>query len=123
MPVGFPPIWPCLMAPAWRIHGVRRAYDTIKFLGVVVMTATVFPAYGIARMVVGRWPALFAAIALASIPALAYSSILVEEPLAYFYSTLCLFLVMRALLRPARLWTGLALVAGALGGPGPREPR
>ena len=56
MPYGFHTLWTYLMAPAWRIHDVQRAYDTIKYLGAVVMTATVFPAYGIARMVVGRWP-------------------------------------------------------------------
>src|SRR5437588_693200 len=116
MPYGFHTLWTYLMAPAWRIHDVQRAYDTIKYLGAVVMTATVFPTYGIARMVVGRWPALFAAAASASIPALAYSSILVEEPLAYFYSTLCLFLIMRALLRPTRIWVGIAIVACAIGG-------
>ena len=115
MPYGFHTIWTYLMAPAWRIHDVQRAYDTIKYLGAIVMTATVFPAYGIARMVVGRWPALFAAAASASIPALAYSSILVEEPLAYFYSTLCLFLIMRALVRPIPGRVALAIVASALG--------
>jgi hypothetical protein len=115
MPYGFHTVWTYLIAPAWRIHDVQRAYDTIKYLGAIVMTATVFPAYGIARMIVGRWPALFAAAASASIPALAYSSIIVEEPLAYFYSTLCLFLIMRALVRPTPGRVAVAIVASALG--------
>jgi hypothetical protein len=116
VPYGFHTLWTYLIAPAWLIHDVQRAYDTIKYMGTVVMTATVFPAYGIARMVVGRWPALFAATASVSIPALAYSSILVEEPLAYFWSTLCLYLVMRALIRPTRVAVVGAIVACALGG-------
>jgi hypothetical protein len=116
VPYGFHTVWTYLMAPAWRIHDVQRAYDTIKYLGAVVMTASVFPVYGIARMVVGRWAALFAAAGSASIPAIAYSSIIVEEPLAYFWSTLCLYLIMRALVRPTRAWIALAIVACALGG-------
>ena len=52
------------------------------------MTATVFPAYGLARMVVPKWYALAAAGASVAVPALAYSPILVEEPLAYPLSTL-----------------------------------
>jgi hypothetical protein len=114
VPYGFHTLWTYLMAPAWLIHDVQRAYDTIKYMGAVVMTATVFLAYGIARMIVGRWPALFAATASVSIPAIAYSSILVEEPLAYFYSTLCLYLVLRALIRPTRLWVAVAIVACAI---------
>ena len=51
------------------------------------MTATVFPAYGLARMVVPKWYALAAAGASVAVPALAYSPILVEEPLAYPVST------------------------------------
>jgi hypothetical protein len=86
----------------------------VKYLAVIVMTATVFPAYGIARMVVGRPAALFAAAAAAAIPAFAYSSMIVEEPLAYPYSTLCLYLILRVLVRPTRLSIGAALVASAI---------
>ena len=78
----------------------------MKYLGVLVMTATVFPAYGIARLIVGRRPALFVAAASAAIPALAYSAMIVEEPLAYPYSTLALFLILRALITPSRWWIG-----------------
>jgi hypothetical protein len=104
VPYGFHSVWAYVMAPAWLIDDTQRAYDTVKYLGVFVMTATVFPAYGIARTVVSRWAALFAAAASVSIPALAYSSIIVEEPLAYFWSTLCLFLIVRALRRPSKAW-------------------
>ena len=39
-PYGFHTIWTYLTAPAWLIHDVQRAYDTIKYMGTVVMTAT-----------------------------------------------------------------------------------
>ena len=64
------------------------------------MTATVFPAYGLARMVVPKWYALAAAGAAVAVPALAYSPFLVEEPLAYPLSTLALWLIARSLERP-----------------------
>ena len=78
------PTWP-LPPGGWkrrrRLHG-RRA------LGVLVMTAALFPAYWLARLVVSRPYALFAAVATAAVPALSYSPILVEEPLAYPAATL-----------------------------------
>ncbi len=74
------------------------------------MTATVFPAYGLARMVVPKWYALVAASAAVAVPALAYSPILVEEPLAYPLSTLALWLIVRTLERPT--WWRVAAAAG-----------
>src|SRR5213078_2186550 len=70
-----------------------------------------FPAYALARLVVGRVPALFVAVASCVIPAMAYSSMIVEEPLAYPYSTLCLFLIFRTLVRPTRRWIAGSVVA------------
>jgi hypothetical protein len=108
-PHSYDALWTYLMAPAWLIDNVHTAYSAVKYLGVIVMSLTAFPAYGLARLVVGRYPALFVAAASTAIPALAYSSMIVEEPLAYPYSTLCLFLILRALITPSRGW-----VAGAL---------
>src|SRR5256714_5889799 len=110
-PHSFNTLWTYLMAPAWMIDNIHSAYATVKYLGVTVMTLTVFPAYAIARLVVGRRPALFAAAAAAAIPALAYSSMIVEEPLAYPYSTLCLFLILRSLIRPRGWWIAGATLA------------
>jgi hypothetical protein len=114
-PHSFNTLWTYILAPAWLIDNVHTAYATVKYLGVLVMTATVFPAYGIARLVVGRRPALFVAAASAAIPALAYSAMIVEEPLAYPYSTLVLFLILRALATPSRRWVGGAAVACLVG--------
>jgi hypothetical protein len=113
-PHSFNTLWTYLMAPAWMIDNLHSAYTTVKYLAVVVMTLTVFPAYALARLVVSRGPALFVAAASGAIPALAYSSLLVEEPLAYFYSTLCLFLILRVLIAPTRWWLIGALIASAI---------
>ena len=109
-PHSFDSVWTYLMAPAWLIDNIHTAYNTVKYIAVIVMTLTVFPAYGIARAIVGHRAALFVAAASAAIPALAYSAMIVEEPLAYPYSTLCLFLILRALIAPSRLWIGTAAV-------------
>jgi hypothetical protein len=113
-PHSFTTLWTYLMAPAWLIDDVHSAYTTIKYLSVIVMTLTVFPAYGLARLVVSRRPALFVALASAAIPALAYSSMIVEEPLAYSYSTLALFLILRTLIAPNRWWVIGTVVACAI---------
>jgi hypothetical protein len=114
-PYTFKTLYTYLMAPAWLGDDVHRAYDTIRYLGAILMTLTVFPAYGIARMIVGKWPALFAAAGAAAIPAMAYSPMIVEEPLAYPYATLTLYLILRALVTRRPAWIVSALAASALG--------
>jgi hypothetical protein len=113
-PHSFNTLWTFLLAPAWLIDDVHAAYSTVKYLGVFVMTLTAFPAYAIARMMVDRRAALFVAAASAGIPALAYSAMIVEEPLAYPYSTFCLFLILRTLVAPSRWWVVGTLAALAI---------
>ena len=95
-----------VLAPVWWLGSATESWATAKLLLVLAMTATIFPAYGLARMVVPKWYALAAAGAAVAVPALAYAPILVEEPLAYPISTAALWLIARALERPA--WGRLA---------------
>jgi hypothetical protein len=113
-PHSFNTLWSYVIAPAWLIDNLHTAYATVKYIAVFVMTATAFPAYKLARLVVGRRPALFVAAASAAIPALAYSSMIVEEPLAYPYATLSLWLILRVLIRPSRWWIVGAAVASLI---------
>ena len=64
------------------------------------MTASLFPAYALARLFVPRWPAVVCGVATAAIPSLAYTGLLIPEPLAYTWSALVVLLIARALLRP-----------------------
>ena len=75
-------IYSYLIAPAWRISDTQSAYDTVKYIGVLLMTSVTFPAYALARMLVSRGAALFVAAGAAVIPALIYSSFIITEPLA-----------------------------------------
>jgi hypothetical protein len=104
-----------VLAPVWWLGSATASWAAAKLILVLGMTATVFPAYGLARMVVPKWHALAAAGASVAVPALAYSPFLVEEPLAYPVSTLALWLIARSLERPSRgrlaAAVGLCLIA------------
>jgi hypothetical protein len=116
-PHSFGTLYAYLLAPAWWISGTESAYSAAKYIGVFTMTCTLFPAYALARVVVGPRPALFAAAGSASIPAFLYASMFVPEPLAYPYSTLCLFLIVKAFATRSPRWTagaGLACVVAPL---------
>ncbi|MEJ7567934.1 MAG: hypothetical protein WKF41_06685 [Gaiellaceae bacterium] len=104
MPYGFQTLHSFVVAPAWWIDDTASAYEAAKFIGVLVMTATIFPAYALARTIVSKPWALGAAVASAAIPALSYAPFLVEEPLAYPVATTALWLIARALGRPTA-WT------------------
>jgi hypothetical protein len=104
-------LYPYVLAPVWWIQDVGQAYATAKFLNVLLMTAVLFPTYGLARMVVSKPWALFAATGAATIPALYYSSMLIEEPLAYPWGALCAFLIAKALARRTLPWVGGAVLA------------
>jgi len=107
-------LYPYVLAPVWWIQDVGQAYGVAKLLNVLLMTAVVFPTYGLARMVVSKPWALFAAAGAGVIPALYYSSILVEEPLAYPWATLCAYLIAKAFALRSRWWIGGAVLASLL---------
>lgn len=119
-PTGFQTLYAYVLAPFWKIHDVATAYAAIKYAGVIIMTSAIFPVYFLARMVVSRGWALFAAVGAVATPALAYAPFLVEEPAAYPWSALCLFLIAKALATRTRWWivgAGVAtLIAPAVRG-------
>ena len=90
-PSSFDTLYTYLIAPFWRVGDVGDGYAAIKYAGVVIMTSAIFPAYFLARMVVSRPWALFAAAAAVATPALAYATFLIEEPAAYPWAPLCLW--------------------------------
>jgi hypothetical protein len=107
VPYDTPTLVAYFIAPVWWLGTTSAAYATAKLLLVLAMTATIFPAYALARLVLPSWYALGAAGASIAVPALAYSPILVEEPIAYPLSTLALWLIARALVQ--RSWGRIAL--------------
>jgi hypothetical protein len=104
----FTSLYPYFTAPAWWLHGTQQAFDAVKYLGVLAMTAAIFPAYALGRFVLSRNWAIAAAIGAIAAPALSYSPILTEESFAYPLSTLALWAIVRATLRPGRRTIALA---------------
>jgi hypothetical protein len=113
VPYGSTSLVAYFIAPVWWLGSTTASYEAAKLLLLLAMTATVFPAFALARMVVPYWYAVGVAAAAVAVPALAYSPILVEEPLAYPLSTLSLWLIARVLVRPT--WGRVALAAGVSG--------
>src|SRR5207244_905156 len=117
-------LYPYFTASMWRIHDVATAYAGIKYLDVFVMTSVVFPTYLLARLIVGRNTALFAAAGAGAIPSLAYSSWIVEETIAYPYAAWSMYLIAKAFTERGRsrrsyAWM-TAAVLSALFGPAVR---
>ncbi len=114
-PYGLATLVAYVLAPVWWLGTTSAAYATAKLVLVLAMTATVFPAYALARLVVPPWYALAAAAGAIVVPALAYSPILVEEPLAYPLSTIALWLIARTLVQPSwgRAAAAVAVCAAA----------
>jgi hypothetical protein len=112
---GFTTLAPWLTAPFWWISSVATAYEAIKYFQALVMALAIFPAFAIARTVVSRPWALFAAIGTIAAPALSYAPILVEEPFAYPIAVLALWLIVRAIEHPSPRTVGLAAAASVVG--------
>jgi hypothetical protein len=110
-PYGFHTLYTFLIAPAWWIGSTAKAYAVAKYIGVFTMTAAVFPAYFLARLIASKRAALFAAAAAGAIPSFAYASMILTEPLAYFWSTLSLFLVAKGLATRDGRWLAAAAAA------------
>jgi hypothetical protein len=110
-PSGFDTLYAYVIAPFWRLGDVGTGYAAIKYVGVIVMTSAIFPAYFLARMIVSKPLALFAATAAVAAPALAYAPFLVEEPMAYPWATLCFFLIAKALATRSPRWAVCAAAA------------
>jgi len=111
IPHAFDSLYVYLIAPAWWIHDTSQAYNIAKAIGVAAMTSVVFPTYLLARMLVLRSWALFAAAGAAMIPALAYSEMLLLEPLAYPWAALCFYLTVKAIATRRPGWIAAAVLA------------
>jgi hypothetical protein len=110
-PFTFQTLYTYLAAPAWWLDDTQAAWTALKLLGVTVMTATIFPAYALARFVVSRGWAVAAAVASVAAPPLAYAPYLMQEPLAYPVATAGLWACAAYLARPSR---GRLLLAAAV---------
>jgi len=116
-PASIGSLYTVLIAPAWWLGASKPSYEAAKFIGTLTMTMTIVPTYFLARLVTGRPSALFAAAGSVTVPAMVYGAMLIPEPLAYFWSALCVFLVAKALATRRPWWiaaAGVGLVVAPL---------
>jgi hypothetical protein len=88
--LSYPPLYPLVLAPIYAVDRVSApvAYSLIKVANAILMSASIFPAYKIARYVLPRRSSLVAAGLSVVAPLMFYTSFSMSENLAY---PLCLF--------------------------------
>jgi hypothetical protein len=96
------PVAPLLQAPAWLFGSMVDRYAAAKLLNAVVMSATVFPAYWLARWLVRPSFALVVAAATVATPAMVYHAYLMSEAAAYPVFVLAVAVLVRAAATPSR---------------------
>jgi hypothetical protein len=115
-PHNFESLYSYLIAPAWWIHSTATAYAAIKDLNAVVMCSAAIPVYLLARMLLSRRASLVVALLSIAIPAMAYATSIVPEPLAYPWFALTSLFAVRLLAAPSvgRAVPAVLLAVGGL---------
>jgi hypothetical protein len=114
-PHSFASLYSYLIAPAWWIHSTSAAYAAVKYVNATVMCLTAVPAYLLARMLVARSSAVAVALLSIAIPAMAYATSIVPEPLAYLWFTAAALFAVRLLAAPSVARAVPAVVLAAAG--------
>ena len=101
---GYGAVYPILISPAYALFDrIPDVYATLKTINSLVMSLAAVPAYLIARRVVGKWLALFAALLAVAVPSMVYTATVMTEN-AYYPVFLLATLALVALLeRPSAL--------------------
>ncbi len=104
-------LYPLLPGLPLALLGPEHGVTVTQALQALLMSATAALVYGWARSVTSAWWAVGAAALTASIPALAYSGLLMTEAVFLPLATLALWMLARAIAEPT---LGRQAVAGAL---------
>jgi len=110
--LAYSPIYPILLSPIYALtSSASAAYEAVKVANAVLMSLSVFPAYGIARSILTRRQSLVVAALAAIAPLMAYASLEMSENAAYPLSLLAVWATLRALRQPNRQNDVVLLVA------------
>jgi len=115
---GYSVVYPLLISPAYALFdGLPAAYAAVKTWNSVLMSLAAIPAFFLARRVVGRDYALFAALLAVAVPSLAYTGTVMTENAFYPLLLAVVLVLVVALERPTPGWVVLllALVGLAFG--------
>ena len=107
---GYSLVYPLLISPAYALFdALPTAYAAVKTWNSVLMSLAAIPAFFLARRVVGRGYALFAALLAVAVPSLAYTGTVMTEN-AFYPLFLAVVLVLVVVLeRPTPPWVVLLL--------------
>ena len=108
-------LYSAAISPAWLFHDPVTSYNVAKLIGALIMPLAIVPAYLLPRLFTGRGPAFGAAVASIAIPGMFYSSLLMQEAVAYPYATLVLYVLARGIARTSRAWLVASFILGLLG--------
>ncbi|MFT4049042.1 MAG: glycosyltransferase family 39 protein [Solirubrobacterales bacterium] len=104
-------LYPVLLAPAfWVASTVPGEYTLVHLINSLMIGATIFPGYLMARMFMDRWRALVVALLVVSVPAMNYAGVIGTENLGYPTFTAACGAILLAIARPRLRNTILAFV-------------
>jgi hypothetical protein len=107
---GYSVVYPLLVSPAYLLFdSIPTAYAAVKAWNSVVMSLAAVPAFFLARRVVGRDYALFAALLAVAVPSLAYTGTVMTENAFYPLFLAVVLVLVVALERPRPVWVVLLL--------------
>jgi hypothetical protein len=92
-------LYPVALSLVFHVADGRLAFDLARGLNAVLVSAVVFPAYGLARQFVGPSAALAACAVAGLAPGGVYSALIMEENLYYPLFVLSCWLCFRSLTR------------------------
>lgn len=105
-------LYPVLLAPSfWFSSTIAGAYTAVHLISSMMIVGTIFPAFLMARLFLGRWQATLAAIFAISVPAMNYAGIIGTENLGYMTCTAAFGAMLLAMARPRPRNWALAIVA------------
>jgi hypothetical protein len=94
-------LYPVLLAPAFWVAGsVPGQYTLVHLINSMMICGVLYPAYLWARLYVGRWQSVLAALMVASVPAMNYAGVIGTENLGYPMFTAACGAMLLALVRP-----------------------
>ena len=95
---GYGLVYPLVLSPIYALAGDGvRAFDWVKAVNALAMSATCIPTYVIARRVVPRGWALGPSVLAVTVPLMANARLVMTEALFYPAFLLCALLMIRAL--------------------------
>jgi hypothetical protein len=113
--LSYSPLYSIVISPIYVLtSSAMVAYEWVKRANVILMSAAVFPIYGIARFVLSRRLSLgVAALALAA-PLTLYAGLVMSENLAYPLFLVAVWAMLRAVAKPRPANDALLLLTVAL---------